>query len=176
MNENLLSYFKLYCVDDKLDHLPIHIQVVPTMIVSGVNRPLIAREAFEWVQKAKFIKQQALNNQQKLIQHNINKMLNKGPIGFNDQEMSGTSDNYAYKDVDRAFTHSYFGVNDEKNNAIFTAPTNKEVIGKNDQLNLIKALEQKRNDQDNKFKNIHKQQKLMKILKSEQSNNKGSRY
>jgi ADP-heptose:LPS heptosyltransferase len=168
-HENLLSYFKLYCVDDKLDQLPIDIEVVPTMIVSTVNKPLVANETFQWIQKVKFIRQNAVVNTQKVIQSNLLKMLTakKGPIPWVEQEMSGHSDNYAYKEVDEAFAHSYHGYKDEKINSIFTAPKG-ETIGKQNQEKLIADLQKIREQQDEHYAGVQKEQQLLKVLNTEQ--------
>lgn len=166
-NENLLSFFKLYCVDNRLNQLPVHIKMVPTMIVTNVNRPLVGKETFEWIKKVKFIRQQVVN--QKIRQNNFAKM-NKDPIGFNNQEMIGKSDNYAYVHVDVPFVHSYHGVNDEKNNAIFTASEFTKPIGKNEQNKMIKNLEQKRSHQDQTYKDIQKEQQLLSVMEAEQNN------
>ena len=53
-NEGMLGNFVLFCVDGRLREVPTHVTVVPTMIISSVNKPLIGKETFEWINKMKF--------------------------------------------------------------------------------------------------------------------------
>lgn len=169
-NEKLLSFFNLYCVDDRLDHVPPQITMVPTAIVANINKPLVAKEIFEWVQQIKFIRQNAIvDMQKKMIKDNLIKLLNnKGVVGWVDQEMTGTSDNYAYTNIDKPLSHSFFNVDDEKNSAIFTAPESKDKLSKYDQKKKIDELEQARKTQDDNYTMMHKEQQLQAILKAEQ--------
>src|SRR5437868_12268103 len=85
-NENLIGYFKPICVDDKLDKFPQDM-IVPTMIIIGINKPLVAQETFEWIKQIKFIRQQQLMDiNKKNIQTNMNNInvnnIRKGPMGY----------------------------------------------------------------------------------------------
>lgn len=51
--ENLLRYFKLYAVDDRLDSVPSWLKLVPSMLVCNEPRPIIGQETFIWVQNNK---------------------------------------------------------------------------------------------------------------------------
>jgi|AntRauTorckE6833_2_1112554.scaffolds.fasta_scaffold25811_2 hypothetical protein len=171
-NENLLSYFKLFCVDDRLNEIPIAITVVPTMIVSTVSKPLVAQEAFEWVQQIKFLRQKNMENTQ-VQQNNLSKFMNqdKKLLGYVDQEMGGISDSFAYTKIDKALPHSYFGLGEEDQNVIFTAPETKK-IKKGEQDSLIKKLENDRTTQDGTYKNQMKYQQLQSVYNDqEQSDN-----
>ena len=132
--ENLLGYFKLFCVDGQLDKVPKNITLLPTMIVSTINKPLVQKEAFEWINKIKFLRQQTMgDNNKRIIQQNImqyNNGLDTGPTAFVYQEMVGKSDAYAYTKSDEAQPHSYVKINDDKS-VIFTAPE-QDKINKND--------------------------------------------
>ena len=55
-NEKLIQHFFPMCVDGKLEQLPPQIEVVPTMIVKDMNKPLVAEETFEYIKQVKFIK------------------------------------------------------------------------------------------------------------------------
>lgn len=159
-NENLLSYFKLFCVDDRLDEVPKQITIVPTMIVSNINKPLVAQEAFEWVQKIKFIRQQ--QQQQFSIK---NDQINQEPIGYIPLEMDGISDQFAYSKIDRPLVHNYFQIGDEKKHVIYTAPEQYK-ISKDEQLNRIKDIEKKRAQQEMEYSKIMKEQQLKAVLSS----------
>lgn len=173
-NENLLGYFRLFCVDDRLDQIPKHITQVPTMIVSNVNKPLVSGETFEWVKNIKFIKQKfVMDMNKRTIQENLLNMAKNnvsGPLGFVDSEMAGLSDKYALQDekIDQAFSHNYFGLGNETKNTIFTAPEQSK-IDKQDQLKKIKDMEKNRKTQDEEFVGVMKQQQLKAIISSEQN-------
>lgn len=171
-NENLLSYFKLFCVDDRLNEIPVAITVVPTLVVSTVSKPLVAQEAFEWVQQIKFLRQKNMENtQNKIKQDNLPTFMNqdKKLLGYVDQEMGGISDNFAYTKIDKALPHSYFSLGEEDKNAIFTAPETKK-IKKGEQDSLIKNLETDRNTQDGTYKNQMKYQQLQSVYNDQEDN------
>ena len=69
-NEELIHTFKLVCVDDKLDKIPVQIDRVPTMIITNISKPLVAQETFKWIEQIKFIKQEQNNNN--IIKYNNN--------------------------------------------------------------------------------------------------------
>lgn len=168
-SENLLDYFNLYCVDDRLDKIPSQIKMVPTMIVNNVNKPLEGQETFEWVQKMKFLRQnQASVNQNSIINKNLlNIPKNNGPIAFVDQEMSGFSDGFAYTKIDKPLSHSFFNYKSEDKNTIFTAPEQGK-LGASEQSRRIKQIEEKRNTQDQEYTKIMKDQQLQAVLNVEQ--------
>lgn len=161
-NENLISHFKLFCVDDNLNSIPKNIKKVPTMMVEGVDKLLIEHEIFEWIKQVKFLR------------HNINNIKNTSspsnndPIGWIEKEMNGISDSYAYKDVDKAMVHSYSSTNDT-NDSIFTPKETNKKINPNLQLNMINDVRHIREEQDFNYKKIHKEQQLEKL--SQLSNN-----
>ncbi len=165
MNEGLLKFFKLYCVDDKLDTVPPYIHTVPTMIVANINKPLVVQEAFEWIQKVKFIKQDA---SKKILQSGIVNIMNKqqkDPIGYTSLEMGGISDPFAYRDVDMPLVHNYQGIKEDKS-SIFTAPE-QEKLSDQEQAKRIKNLEKIRDDQNTEYSNIMKEQQLKAVLSAE---------
>jgi hypothetical protein len=147
--EDLLKMFKLYCVDGRLNTVPACIKAVPALIVENINKPLVAQEAFEWVQKMKFIKQS--------IAKNSNNNKTRDPVGFAQLEMGGLSDQFAYKDVDKAMVHSYCDVSN--NNTIFTAPE-QDKLKEQDQLAKIQNLEKLRTEQNSHYSKIMREQQL----------------
>ncbi len=176
-NEDLIRYFRLICVDNILDKLPQAITAVPTMIVNGVNKPLVAQEAFQWISQVKFIKQQEQSN--KLINPQQNQAQHRGPNAYDKEIMGGLSDSFAFTKTDEPLPHAYFGINEEKNHAIFTPPSEKNSLSRKDQTNLIKDLESRRSVQDNELTtimkenqlNIYKQAEMQKLMM--QNNNFG---
>jgi hypothetical protein len=160
-NENILSYFKLICVDNQLNNLPDFIKVVPTMIVTNMNKPLVAQEIFKYIQSIKYIRQKSvLDQNKKLVQQNIINMVEqnkKGPLGYKASEMSSISDNFAYTDVDVALPQNFVNINDK--HIIYTPPKD-ESINKITQTKLVESLDQARKEQDKEYTNIFKQQRL----------------
>jgi len=165
-NEGLLQNFIPYCVDNRLNKIPKYVKIVPTMIVSNINKPLLPKEAFEWVQSQKFLrnKKNGKNNSNNLIKKNVPKR--NGPIPFRDNEMLGLSDNYAYKDIDKAFNQSYFGI-DEKN-IIFTAEKSTS-INNSEQKNLTDKMNRIRKEQDKQYIDFMEQQQLNALISAENS-------
>lgn len=167
-NENLLGYFKLICVDDKLDKLPLNMKV-PTMKVLNVNKLLVAQEAFEWVNQMKFIRQQqVMDINKKIIQQNlINTNVRKGPLGFDNEIMGGISDKFALTKSDDPLPQAYFGIGQEDKNIIFTAPQEQAKISKIDQSKMMKELESRRTQQDTEHVVLTKQKQLEAVLDAE---------
>jgi hypothetical protein len=173
-NENLLSYFKLYCVDGKLKDIPAGITAVPTMIVTSIKKPLVGIECFKWISQIKFLQQQQQNSREKqIIQQNIlkfeNTNSNNGPSGFVQAEMSGLSDKYAYTKRDDAQPKSYSDANSNNGTAIFTAPEHGK-INKGDQLKLVNDITKTRDNQDNHYSGIMKKQQIHAVLNNEKNN------
>jgi len=167
-NENLLGNFVLFCVDGRLNELPSGITVVPTMIVNSINRPLVGREPFEWVNKVKFLRQTNMSNQM-LMQQNLMRMMQKtGPQGFRVDEMSGISDSFAYTKTDMALPHRYVNPGDDKT-AIFTAAEQGK-ISKDEQKKRIEQIETERKAQDSQYSEIMKKQQLYAVMQSEEQN------
>jgi len=155
-NENLLNYFKMICVDDKLNKLPQNM-IVPTMIIPNINKPLSAHETFEWVNQTKFLRQQQFTNQ-KIIQNNNqnNNDKKRGPMGYDADIMANISDTFAFTQKDDPLPQTYVGINDK--NVIFTAPNDKK-LNKMEQMRLTNTLESKRNEQDTDYsKNMKEEQ------------------
>lgn len=154
-NENLLNYFTLFCVDNRLDKIPKQITRVPTMIVSNINKPLIAQETFEWVNQIKFLKNNSNANN---VDQN---KLSGGPKGFSENEMIGLSDKFSFTDKDKPLQQSYFGVGDEAKHAIYTAPSD-DPITKDEQMLLIHNLEISR-EYDDKQSQIQRQNNILQL-------------
>ena len=171
-NEQLISNFKLFCVDDNKGNIPPFIKMVPTMIVANVPKPLVAQETFNWVQQIKFFRQKAAMDtmQNQIIQQ---AMLNKmkelsGPKEYVQQEMSGISDSFSFVEKDKAFPHTYFGLGAEQKHTIFTVPEIEKKISKMDQTREIKNLENKRKDQDKNFEEYSKEWQLHELQKAQE--------
>ena len=90
-----------------------------------------------------------------------------GPLGFFEPEMGGFSDSFAFTDVEKAQPHTHFGVNDEKNNAIFTAPEQGK-ISKEEHAKRIKEFESNKITQDKAYAEMMKKEQLNAVLRSEQ--------
>lgn len=152
-NENMINHFKLFCVDDRLNELPVDITVVPTLIVSSVNKPLVAQEAFDWIKKVKFLNQKSPVKSESDV------------IGWMSQEMGGVSDSYAYTKVDTAQPRSYLNYN-SNNGGIYTPP-NMGKINKKQQDDMIKKVENFRTNQDNSYVQFMKKQQVDAVLEAD---------
>ena len=162
-NSNLLGYFKLVCVDGRLNEMPKNITTVPTLMVANVNKLLVADEAFHWVKTMRFIRQK-----QMLEMNNANQpKQNSGPIGHNNSEMGGFSDDFAYKDIDQAQAKSFVKVGEEEKNIIFTAPKMGK-LNEAKQQQLIREAESRRNKQNKIIMENAKKQQLHKVMMAEQ--------
>jgi hypothetical protein len=169
-NEGMLQNFVMYCVDGRLKEIPPSITTVPTMTVASINKPLVGKETFEWVNKMKFIKEQNMMNINKhnIMKLNLMRMENKnGPHGFFNEEMNGISDNFAYTKTDIALPHRYSGATENKG-AIFTAPDEKKKISKEEQKKRIESITKTRTEQDNVNSESMKKQQLNAVIQAEQ--------
>lgn len=150
-NANLIPFFILYCVDDHRDNLPVAVKKVPTLIVSGVPKPLVADDAFTWVN-------QYISLQQKTPLQNSQMNYNNGSVlEWNKQEMTGLSDVYTHKDLDVNIPHSYSNAK-QNTGGILTAKEINDKIKTTDQAKLISNLAEKRAQQDMQLGQMQQEQ------------------
>jgi len=162
-NEKLIQYFTAICTDNN-PNIPPYITITPTLIINKFNKPLVAQEAFQWVQK---IKQYRINvqlqklsmsqNQINSINGNLSNDSNGKLLGFNSIEMEGMSDIFALFDIDEALPHSYNFLGQEQ--TIFTAPENNTKLTNSTQKKLHDEMLKQRQIQDSQYqkelKEIH---------------------
>lgn len=146
-NENLINYFELICVDNTI--IPKDITIVPTMIVTSIAKPLVAKDIFDWINQIKYI------NKKKQDENG-----STGPFGYNSQEMSSLSDFYAYTDLDKPMEQSYISC-DGKIDAIPTIPETNIKINKNAHKYQADELIMLRKEQENELKKIIKENQEM---------------
>ncbi len=173
--EGFLGYFKLICVDGRIDKMPKWIKMVPTMLLYSTQRILAGREQiYEWITQMKFIRQQnnnkkynPNNNQQisknQQISQNNNFNTNTNAImGWMEGEHNKKSDSFAYTNIDKALPQNYYRVGGENdgNNAIYTPPKERMKMATNEQQQKIKYKNNERNNQDEQYKKLIKQQQL----------------
>ena len=173
---NLLINFKLICIDNnKKYYINKGLQKVPSIILKGSSNIIDGGQCMNWVNN--IISTINANNKQKMMDsynnpYNINNM-NKKEIrpppliqnnknnqentqknldGYNDIEMNGVSDNYAYRaeDNNNPFPKNYQPKN--LNTEIFTPPIEKSKIKKNMQEELTKKISIIRNNDMQEFK------------------------
>ena len=154
-NINILDNFILYCIDDK--KVPNGISIVPTLLVSSINKPLEGINAFKWVENIKYLRKNNILNK------------NVGPNGYYSLEMSGFSDKFSHMDNEKANDQSYHNLNNKNNNGIFTAPEKKKINSK-EQKKEIELLKNERANQDLTIKDIMKKQQIAAIIKEENKN------
>lgn len=169
-NTGFLQYFKMWCVDDDLDRIPAHITRVPTMITTNTTYPLVGPETFKWVNTMKFMRQKyVLETQKKIIKMNLINMAKHkdGLVGFQQQEMNGISDPYAFTQKDVPMRQLYINVGDE--NAIATFEEGMKLT-EVDQENKLKELESSRNEIDTHYKDKMARDQMAKVMMNEKQN------
>lgn len=170
-SENMISYFRLVCVDDPnvLNKLPSSITTVPTVIIPTMKKKYVANEILVWLQSIREtrinhvrmrtqqldtqqmdnIKQSHTQPQTQSTQQNPTiAQNNKQPIGYVTSEMSGLSDMYAYTTLDEMPRHNYQSYIDMEKNTIYTAPEKQAKITQSLLPTCMKTIEKKRKEQD----------------------------
>jgi hypothetical protein len=153
-NINILNNFILYCIDEK--KIPNGIKIVPTLLVSSINKPLEGINAFKWVENIKYLRKNNISDKE------------IGPNGYYNLEMNGFSDKFSSMSDDNAQEQSYQNLNNN-NNSIFTAPEKNKIKESeyNEKLNNIKN---NRSYQEKEIKDIMKKQQIAAIIKEENKN------
>ena len=179
-NYNILQKFELICIDGKIKYFVSKgINVVPTMCVSGINKPFIGKECFIWLDTIININKplqygtnqdkQNINKQQDIfsikatppppIIKNIEPKI-KDLIGFRKDEMTGISDNYAFKDIDNAFPKNFQYKN--SNFEIYTGDEGKR-LDKKEQEKMTRDFNYERTNDIEEFTRIN-EDKIKSIL------------
>lgn len=148
--EKLADFFILFCVDGRLHEVPSGLTRVPTMVVNGVDKPLVANDIMGWINAMKFMKQKKVDQ--------LTKDKNRLP-GYRDIEMNGISDSFAYTNKDTHLPQRYFDIGAEDKNIIFTAPE-FDKLNKTYQKKLINQKSKERAEQDQSFSEYNKEQRL----------------
>lgn len=168
--EDLLKYFEMICIDNKLDKIPPMITHVPALITTDTPRPWMGPDAFKWLQNIKYMRQQQIQDKNNKLQlyNTIKELESGGPKAFTD-EMHGISDNFAYKDIDNAQPKSFeeYGKEVSKDNIIYTPPIDKKKITKGEQLKLINEFKSDRTVQDKELDKVLKMKQIDEIIKTE---------
>ena len=154
-NINILNNFILYCIEDK--KVPNGINIVPTLLVSSINKPLEGINAFKWVENIKFLKKDNISKKE------------IGPNGYYSLEMNGFSDKYSNMNNDNAQDQFYHSLNKEKSNGIFTAPEKKK-LNDEEYSQELEQIKNVRNSQEKDIKNVMKKQQIAAIIKEENKN------
>lgn len=167
----VLNQFLLKCIDD-MPQLPPGLERVPTLIVVGINKPLVGKEAINWFDNMRPIfAQRNLDMQNKRIMYNImrnNMQAMNGPKGYAQGEYDGISDSFAYFDVDMAQPKVYCEYGNDKD-IIYTPPKedNTLKIRRNEQEKNIKDLEQIRKRQELEYSCIMKREQIDAVMNKE---------
>jgi hypothetical protein len=154
-NINILNNFILYCIEDK--KVPNGIKIVPTLLVSSINKPLEGVNAFKWVENIKFLRKDNISKKE------------IGPNGYYNLEMNGFSDKYSQMNNEDAHDQSYHSLNKKKTNGIFTAPE-KNKLNKDEYSKELEQIKNIRITQEKDIKNVMKKQQIAAIIKDENKN------
>lgn len=117
--------------------IPSGIHTVPTLIIHGINKPLVGKETFIW-----------LNNWINMKSQKNTKTSESSIRGFSQQEMTGFSDQFAYLSVDSAQAKSFFVYGDEENNRIITGEEYQQKIDGDQMRSSMRELNYSRNQED----------------------------
>lgn len=165
----ILNQFLLRCIDD-MKQLPPGLERVPTLIVVGVNKPLVAKEAVKWFNDMRpILFQQSAEMQNKKIMYNImrnNMQTLNGPKGYAQGEYDGVSDSFAYTDVDMAQPKTFCEYGNDKN-VIYTPPRENIKIKETEQLQNIQDLERMRSQQEKEYSSIMKREQIEAVMAKE---------
>jgi hypothetical protein len=148
-------------------NLPQYITITPTLIINKFNKPLVAQDAFQWVQKIKqyriSVQLQKIGNMSANQINSINGNLgivpstSSEPLAFTATEMEGMTDIFAYLNTDEALPQNYNPVGQDQ--VIFTAPQNDVKLNNNSQKKLHDQVLKERQNQDAQYqkqlKEIH---------------------
>lgn len=162
----ILNKFVLKCIDDMDEkQIPPQLTDVPTVLINGIDKPLIGREAFKWFQdNRQYLMAQSAEQHSKQIVHNMTKIMNLGPKGFSG-ELTGTSDEFAYCDIDDAQPKSYCK-DVEDGNVIITPPKDKKLTQMNIK-NMSREIEHVRKEQEKELSEMMKQDQINRIMSIE---------
>ena len=165
----ILNKFLLKCIDD-MPNIPPQLERVPTLIVVGVDKPLVAKEAVAWFNNMRPIfMQQCMETQNKTIMTGImknNMQTLQGPKGYTSNEYDGISDSFAYTDVDMAQPKTFCEYGNDKD-AIYTPAKEDTTIKQNEQERNTKELEKIRKQQDAEFSSVMKRGQLEAVMNKE---------
>lgn len=144
-NDKLLDYFRLICVDNT--QIPPNIKIVPTLIVSNIAKPLVAKEIFDWINQIKYINKQKETDSQRPTDDQ--------PAGFQLSEMSSISDFYAHTDIDEPMRQSYLSCeNFNKAEPIITFPEHNAKFNRNMHKSKTDELINNRHEQESVLNKI----------------------
>jgi hypothetical protein len=167
----ILNKFMLICVDDmKAGDFPKGIERVPTLIVHGINKPLVANEAVEWFERNKqYFAQQNVEMQSKINLYNMAKSAagNNAPKAFSNCEHRGVSDDFAYTDTDEAQQKEFCLYGNDGD--IIITPPKDGTMNSSSQKKLLRDIEIIRKDQDAEHTKIMKQEQINKIISIERN-------
>lgn len=147
-NENMLSYLKLVCVDNILDKIPSNITVVPTLMLTNINKPLVCKEIFEWINAVK-----SFNSGSSASSTGTNKSISHGKLA----DVSGyTHDNLTHVTKDKD-NNPYYDING-KVEPIVTPKLDTDTIKEKELENMILETNDERTKQTSFFSNIFSSQ------------------
>jgi len=145
--EQFINFFVLFCVDGRLHEVPKGITHVPTMIVNGIDKPLVANDIMGWINNMKFLKYNNPNNNQQQKKDRL--------PGYTESEMNSISDSFAYTDKDSFLPQKYSGIGTEHMDPIITFPE-FDKIKKDEFKKTINNENKSRKDQENTFSEHNK--------------------
>lgn len=175
-NENISKMFIPICLDKytSTQISTLSIKEIPAIVISSDNnKPSVfegPQQCSNWlnsfiVNRRKNIVNNVENNRKNIQQAQNDIRKNEdGAIEYNENEMEGVSDNYAYSNVDVAQPKNYVLVGDEGNQHIVTANETENKLDKNGMRKQLMDLEMKRTTDTKEYVNIMEQSQIQKIV------------
>lgn len=175
-NENIKNMFILLCVEDYSSKqiATFNIKEVPAIVVSAENQlPAIYEgpaKCAQWINNFTLNRRknlvQQVEQQRRLIQkaHSIVRTQEGGPVDYNDNEMDGISDGYAYTNTDLGQAKSFVIVGDEENCFIRTPQLIEGKIDTEALRRQLSDLESSRNTDTSQFMKIMEQNQIKSVI------------
>ena len=171
-NERIQRMFFYVCLDNMTTEqlMQISFKVVPAISISSQNHNTVVYEGpiecSKWLNS--FIYNRRMNIKQQIDQQR--RLLQKervaarkedgGVIEYNEDEMDGISDGYAYKDTDLYQAKSFVPVGQEGFFNITTLQANESSMSKEDMMAQLSEINKQRSNTDNELKNIMERKQI----------------
>jgi len=166
----VINQFCLKCIDD-MAQMPPGLERVPTLIIVGVNRPFVAKDAITWFNNMRPIfMQQNTDMQNKKIMYNImrnNMQAISGPKGYIQAEHDGISDGFAYTDLDSAQPKTYYEYNETNKDFIYTPPKEDMRMNRTEQDKLVKSIEAERKKYESECATNMRRDQIIAVMNTE---------
>lgn len=164
----VLKRFYLKCIDD-MERIPDGLERVPTLIVVGVGKPLVAKEAVSWFNQMRpmFVQENVEMQQKRIINNMMRNNIAGGPKGYAQGEYDGISDTFAYTDVDMAQPKTFCDYGKGGEDVIYTPPRDGAKMVEADQKKYVLDLESERKRHEVEYSTVMKRDQIDAVMNRE---------